>query len=232
MLLKNPFAKKSDSKKAILIYNNNDGKLSADLMAELLNIYHYELNVLGPEESTKNNILHQLKNLASESKDNQRTILYYCGRGFIDDFYEGIIVNDDIIADFPSIISPADLYEAVNELRGKKAIILDACHTGMFVDFVEDKKNVNAPLKDYVIIASCPQECVSYRVHETEVGYLTSRILVDIIKQKGPINLSNINLSPMMNENYIKRLEKSGLKHTGKKASVDVQRIFDIEFIL
>ena len=79
----------------------------------------------GHEKITKQSVLGQLEQLAYLATVDSYVIFYFSGHGSS----EGLRVGKETI-------SPFEIYEKIANIRGKKAIILDSCHAGIFLTYM------------------------------------------------------------------------------------------------
>ncbi|MFA6462190.1 MAG: caspase family protein [Candidatus Woesearchaeota archaeon] len=76
------------------------------------------------EEATQRRVLDQLENIQRQATDNSLTVFHYSGHG---EENMGLNLRDNVL-------SPERLYNTIDQIRGKKLIILDACYAGQFCD--------------------------------------------------------------------------------------------------
>ena len=119
---------------ALLIGYYQDGKeiVKADLasMERTLKLRRYPLGriqVLEGEAATKVNIQRKLERIARESTSLGHTIVYFSGHGA----YNGISVHG---SEGERRITQAEMYGWLRSIRGSKALLLDCCRSGSFLD--------------------------------------------------------------------------------------------------
>ncbi len=114
----------------------------------------YKIFTVGVEECTRERVLSSIDELAHDSRDGSKTFFYYAGHGsHIDRTYvNGITTRGEGYVDSQRIV-PYALFERLANVRGKKAVVIDACYSGEFTEYL--RKGMGPPLlKDYVVIAS------------------------------------------------------------------------------
>ncbi len=81
------------------------------------------------EDANRKNVLEYLEQVAHLTTPESHFIFYYSGHGNHDGVQLGI-----------DKISPNDLYSRLRNIRGKKAIILDNCRAGVFINYENKEK--------------------------------------------------------------------------------------------
>lgn len=92
-------------------------------------------------DATRKIILEQLEEAAYLTTSDSHFIFYYSGHGD----------KKGLALDNWNTISPSELYSKLENIRGKKAIILDCCHAGVFLSRKNKKK---VPPDSLVLTAS------------------------------------------------------------------------------
>ena len=126
---------------------------------------------------------------------------------------------------------------------GKKAAILDNCHSGEFVDYLRNYNRFARPISkllisDYLFIASCPAENTSVASREFVEGYHLGQLTYGLIKVlKDETQLINLSQTEILcaNESYRKNPEDVIARLEEKPRaplSFDMQRISDTDFYL
>ncbi len=111
------------------------------------------------EQATKANTLSALERIAEETHRDRRlviphTIFTYSGHGM-----RGLSLND-------SRLTPEELYERIERIKGKKAVILDTCEAGYFLEG-------DIPLNTLVIAATRSEKpAYEVRVREETAGII------------------------------------------------------------
>lgn len=93
------------------------------------------------EDAAKNKILGQLEQAAYLTASDSHFIFHYSGHGN----KNGLDLNPF------EVISPSELYSKLANIRGKKAIILDCCHAGIFLS---EKNKKEVPPNCLILAAS------------------------------------------------------------------------------
>jgi len=73
--------------------------------------------------ATKENIIKQLEKLTYLTTPDSHFIFHYSGHGN----KSGLNVKE-------SVLTPIEFYQRLSNIRGKKAVILDSCHAGVFIN--------------------------------------------------------------------------------------------------
>ena len=106
---------------------DHDGAAQRDIdaLGDILEQRGFLGNVkkLSKSESTKQNIYQQLRDLQDQSTQYSHVIFYFHGHGSTN----GLSVGGQIL-------NPKELYKKIGKIRGSKAVILDACNTGLFLN--------------------------------------------------------------------------------------------------
>lgn len=108
------------------------------------------------EDATKKKILRQLEQAAYLTTPDSHFIFHYSGHGN----KNGLDLNP------LDVISPSELYLKLANIRGKKAIILDCCHAGVFLS---EKNKKEVPPDSLILAASS----TSGNAYETQNYALT-----------------------------------------------------------
>ena len=137
---------------------------------------------LANERATKKNILGSMEKLAYLTAPETHFIFHYSGHGGSD----GLSLGRETL-------SPAEIYEAVGNIRGKRAMIFDCCHAGVFLD---DENKPKVPHGSLVLAASSrkgiAREGPDFRIAGGNyMGRFTSALVRYIDETRGPLNLRN-----------------------------------------
>ncbi len=112
---------------AILVGRGQDhaGALENDLVAieHELSKRGYTTRVLKWEEATKQNVKDAIRELLYFIVPDSHVFLYFTGHGGPNGFMLG-----------GQVLNPGELYHLLSTLRGKKAVVIDACNAGLFVN--------------------------------------------------------------------------------------------------
>jgi len=103
------------------------------------------------------NVLNELDRVAPTSVSEDHFLFYFSGHGLKD----GICLND-------GIITPGGLYSRLENVRGSKAVIVDACYSGTFLKDIDGLPR-DLPLRTLVVAAS-DSERKAYERNETQMG--------------------------------------------------------------
>lgn len=132
------------------------------------------------EKGTKQEVLGYLEKLNPLTTPDTHLLLYYAGIG-----QEGLHLGKERI-------SPEELYTSLNNLRGKKAIILDYCEASEFLD----EKKYNLPLRTLIIAATAERNTKHYTADSKRVaalgGELTTALIQYFNENPGRINLDDL----------------------------------------
>lgn len=212
------------NKKAILVQNKEYDDI--EVINHELRRRGYDCYILGPED-TEEEIFKSINDVASESNDETKTVFYFSGHGAnLEDYGQVIIVNSSNPTYDKFGITPNCLFNKLAKVKGKKAIIIDACYSGRFT-LEEELEGI---IENYVVIAACPED---YKTHYSplyimgeKLGSLTFDIYKLLNKSK-PVNLSK--------EKIPKSTLEFLLQIPGKiisNVSYEKQRVSDIDFYL
>lgn len=167
---------------ALLIGANEDhegaAKRDCDALAEILKHRGYKGRIrrLG-YDATKQSIKAELRRLAQETTDESHTFFYFHGHGG----NNGIIANGQVI-------NPKELYSLVRKIRGKKAVVIEACRSGRFLakEF-EDR----VPENTTVIVACEFNRNAGEALHEGEYrGKLNVALCGYLNRKPGKIDIA------------------------------------------
>lgn len=232
-------------KQALLVQQDETRKDDICLVAELLKIKEYKTQIIGVEECTKERVLSSIDQLAESSRKGSNTFFYYAGHGGLlgQDFNDGINVNGSNTDPCSMGIVPYELFERAKKIKGKKALLIDACLSGAFVEYLASSSR---PLiKDYVVIASTLKEGLSFGgnifttiqdgdkidthplLSDKIISPLVCWLYIVSIKNKR-VNLSRIPLpSVTLPDEFLKKHPEIDLKRDGI-----MYRITDTNFVL
>lgn len=108
--------------------------------------------------------------LTERSDDNSMTVFYYSGHGVIKDGLYYVLAGTGR-GGVPDLLPLVSIYDMLNELPGKKMIILDACYSGYAV---------HEEYEDFSYFMSSQSDQVSVSGNDIS-GSLFTRVLKDII---------------------------------------------------
>lgn len=231
----------SKHKNAILLNGDKKGE-SNDvlLMSHILKSRGYNIDVINYNQLTWENIECIIGEKAKQSSKNSQTFFYFTGHCNTapKEWTDGLSINNVVEPDYYSRITPYKLFSMLGEIKGKKAIFLDCCNSGMFTDFVRDSNRLLSSeklIEDYVVIAACPSDKNTISTNMLRfgrVGALTFEFYKRFKKNSDkPIDLASITLKPGSLYNRIdeKLYPALGLKYD---RGFTAQRAGDISYIL
>jgi hypothetical protein len=225
------------NKEAILIQQNKNAEHNIEIMDYLLSQYGYRCQKIIMNSARKDHILYNIKLRKRYTNGKSKTIIYYKGHGK----ETGILGNN--YTNKKETITPYELFNSIGKIKGKKAIIIDACHSGIFTKALD--RGYNFPLKrsieNYVCIASCPPKNISinspFLIKNKYLGQLTFGLykLLNFAKEDvnlitGKIEISNETHKKYINElsYYYSELYGAHSKKIGD-VSFEMQRVSDMK---
>jgi len=217
---------------ALLVQGSHSRINDIELIEGLLIRRGYKCRIIKPKELNQYNVLNSLEQLAQDAAEVQlpRTIVYYVGHGHDDLDRDGIALTMGNDNSERAGLTPKEFYKVAGKIIGKKALIFDSCHSGIFVDYLKltSKKSIS----DYVAIASCPANTVSISTSflwNCSVGALTYGFY-NVLKSeiKDSIDLSSVKIISGTEE-VRKNLKgmKVKIRDREYQISFDVQRVSD-----
>lgn len=141
-------------RQALLVQQNPSGEDTRVIVSHVLRQRGYDAATLGPEACTKERVLASIDGLVEGSEAGSKTLFYYAGHGF----YSGNGVVS-IVDSLQRGLRPQELFEALGQIRGRKAVFLDACLGGEFVDYVA--ANAGNIIRNYVVLAATSRDGLS-----------------------------------------------------------------------
>jgi len=215
------------NKKALLVGGEFEHKQGINLMESLLKKRGYDCYSF--ISSYKEEILDNLKETATDANE---LIFFYSGHGNYKENKTYLYLGGDEKDSVNTKILASELFDLLSEFKCKKVIILDACHSGGFVDYAKSAK-----INNCVVIASCPVKNISMTstnfIKGKRIGQLTFG-LYNILKYKRRVNLSKVNIL-CAKESFRKdpsKVEASFKRKVKSKLSFKMQRYSDIDFYL
>ena len=172
-------------KTALLVQGVQDviGDKNLDSMTSLLDSRGYTLTVLKPPETTYKAILRELASIADGSNRDtgeSKTLFYFTGHGDREGFGTSSWAID-----------PETLFNTLKDIKGNKAVILDCCHAGIFVDYLSEDPSAHL-ISDYVVIAACPSHAeTTITFRSDEMTALTSGLMETLSDGREPVDLSS-----------------------------------------
>ena len=138
----------------------------------------YIVQTLTGRESTKSRVKQKLDEISYLTTPDSHFFFSFHGHG-----------NDHGVCVSNQVMDPKTLYKKMQNIRGSRAIVIDACNAGLFVN----ERNRNLIPEGSLVLASCQE---GNQAHETVMidggGYISrfSRILVEYLET----NRSSFNL--------------------------------------
>lgn len=156
-----PALKASPANKYALLVKGKDSRIfvEGDIknMAKLLLLKGYDVYYINPQ--SQSTFSRFCENLSNFSDDNTRFFLLLTGHGSSSGFRLKPWSNYSI-----SEISPASLFNNLKKVRGKKAVMINSCHSGIFYDELSNSTYWLDDKTSYfngVLFASCPSNKTS-----------------------------------------------------------------------
>ncbi len=237
-------------------YTRND---DVKLINDELKKRNFDVEIMIPENATKENLIEKIKDMAGKSDEKSKTVFYFATHGSIieknniDKTIQGICLNKDSKCineddDF-ELITPSELYEKISKVKGEKALILDSCFSGAFTEYLKPNPDIEQiykaykrpvkNLENYITIAACPKLTVSTISDKYIDGKIISALMNGLYSllssEKGEINISK-DIIVCGNEE-----DRTNINDTNKNRllsgreyllSYEMQRVFDTDFIL
>ncbi len=228
-------------KQALLVQQNEECADNISFVSQLLHRRGYRTKVVGVEECTRERVLSSIDELAQSGRSNSRTFFYYAGRGHHigKDYANGITVNGTDV-DSQRIV-PYALFKRLRNVKGKKAVVIDACLSGEFSEYLESQHQ-DKLLTDYVLIASTTKDGLSINTSwsSPKDSPLKDRIVSSVVywlytngNTHKRINLAGIPIPTFkFLEGYPQELQKIHPGINVEKINLQIQRVSDTNFIL
>ena len=191
------------NKKAILVKSNNYSNI--ELINHELSRRGYDCKVIDTFSATNTKIFESIDEIAVNSNEETKTVFYISSEG-----YKGPNEKVSILTvkDYNSnkdyyAIYPYNLFEKLGKIKGKKAIFIDACYSGNFLEC----KNIEDLIENYVIVAACPEDRITasnfmYIFTGKYTSSLEFNLYKLLTKSEEPINISKQKI-PKSNIEYI-----------------------------
>ncbi len=141
------------NRQALLVQQNASVEDTGLLVNRVLQQRGYDVATVSPDACTKQNVLASIDSLVTGSKPDSRTLFYYTGHGFYDNGATTILDSH------PRGFRPQELFQALGQIRGRKAVFLDACLSGEFVDYLA--ANAGKIIRNYVVLAATSRDGLS-----------------------------------------------------------------------
>ncbi len=131
------------------------------------------IETLLDRQTDYDNVVETLQRLERTATPESLTVFYFSGHGRR---------RGDLDLNGSMKMSPGDLYDRLEWIRGRKAVIIDACHSGHFAD-----ENIIPP--ETVVIASTRDDDLAYEGdvgQGRKMGYLTNALtqIIDSSQQR------------------------------------------------
>ncbi len=225
-----------EDKKALLVSPYDLRLDDLFLMDFLLQQRGFQTNILSGDQCSEPSIFGKLEEIAKFSQPGSKTLFYYGGHypvevsepggSFLT--YEGVKVSGQGDAER---LSPEELFVNLGNVRGKKAAVIDACHSGIYSDYAAK----NELLENYVVIAACPLGTETPFGNVFISGRYTGALTYGIymtLSNSGGVNLSTAEINCGTDE--YRRMSQEQLKSIIKSGdfpiSFEMQREFDTDF--
>jgi len=138
-----------------LPYSINEIMSFKDTLLDGGNWNESNIHVLTDNDATKANIFNELEWLNSNADKNDISIFYYAGHGVQSS-------NNEYLAVYDELISDEELDEELDNFESRITVILDACHSGGFIEEVGKRGRV--------ILTACRKDEETYQVFELRSG--------------------------------------------------------------
>jgi hypothetical protein len=220
-------------RKAVLISPYQDRLDDLLLMWHLLERRGFQSKILSQGACTKRRINEELGKIAESSSSISKTFLYYGGHYPVERSqpggsfltYQGFRIGEG------EKLSPEEMFSALSPLKGRKAVVIDACHSGLYTEYVK-KHN---PIRNYVVIAACPRGTETLFGKVFIKGRWTGALTYGIYKalsEERKINLSDENI--MCGTEEYRKMSPQELKKRAVSGdfpiSLEIQRESDTDF--
>ena len=141
------------TKRALLIQQDLAHADSINFMGGLIASFGYALFMMYPPYNSGRHVVPAVLRLAELARPCDMTVIYYSGHGNGVGLAYYDVEENNGKDDSHLRTKPEDLITAAAQIKGKKAIIIDTCHSGMFVDYVREHPGC---IDNYVVLAACP----------------------------------------------------------------------------
>lgn len=223
------------NKKAILIQGNNYSNI--ELINHELSRRGYDCKVIDSFSATNTRIFESIDEVAVNSNEETKTVFYISSEGYkvpnekfsiltVKDSNSLLVKDSNPNTDCYAIF-PHNLFEKLGKIKGKKAIFIDACYSGNFLEC----KNIEDLIENYVIVAACPEDKITashfmYIFTGKYTSSLEFNLYKLLTKSEEPINISKQKI-PKSNLEYILQAPCSIFDISFKKKIIS-----DIDFYL
>lgn len=229
-------------RQALVVQQNENRRDDVFFVEDLLRSHRYDISIIGVEECRKEHVLSSIDRLAHDSRDNSKTFLYYAGHGHhIDKTHaNGLTVSGDEDV-YSQRIAPSELFERLARVRGKKAVVIDACLSG---EFVGELSGFQAELQftDYVLITATTRDgfSLSAGILEAKDTPLEGRSISPLVywiytagSGGRKIDLANMPLPTVtITDDSLRNLQTMYPEIDVERIDLRVQRVGNIDFIL
>lgn len=217
-----------------------------DLMDYILTKKGYNTNCLSYGYGNKDCVEKALEQIADKSTEENHTFLYFSAHGInggqtdmdAKAGEEPNVEQQEGICIFGSSkkISPEELYKMTEKIKGKKIIMIDSCHSGIFVDYIKKHELIgDCPINNYVIIAACPAGKTTksnQRGWNGFIGHLTFGFYIAVEQnnwQEFDLATADIKAGTPLERGIWKMKEPFKLN---EKFSLKIQRVADTNYVL
>lgn len=227
------------NRQALLVQQNASFEDTGILVNRVLYQRGYDVAAVGPEACTKERVLASIDELVEGSRGDSRTLFYYSGHGF---HSEGVTT---IVDAHPKGIEPHELFARLGRVRGRKAVFVDACLSGEFVDYVA--ANAGNIIRNYVVLAATSRDGLSLTarwrtpnipsdsiLNEKTISHLAHWLFMQhaeyasVFLDTWPIDERKYLIRPE-DERFVQELSLPCLP---RKIKLEIQRTSDVQFDL
>jgi len=229
-------------RQALLVQQDQERIEDISVIERILKNRGYNTTIIGVGECTKRNVLSGIEQLIERSKKDSRSLFYYTGHGSeMPGYTNGISMNkgNNEFDPWDRRILPYSLLRRLGKVKGKKAIIIDSCLSGEFVENAI-KYSDEILIRDYVIITSTTKDgytiCSKWDLHDNhplrdkKIGLVT-HWMYESARRVKRLNLAEAQLGKYS----VKFPEKVHIENENSdysKIKLQMQRTGDADFFL
>jgi len=127
------------------------------------------VQIFRDKEATPRRVLDGVKSIASQATEESHTVFYYSGHGapVVAGMSGGLSLGGWFTGNFRQL-SPRRLYTELEHVAGKKAVIIDSCFSGAFL---------NGAPSDTLVVTAVPWYRVAREGHAARFGYQMMGVL-------------------------------------------------------
>ena len=162
------------------------------------------INGLRDKEATKKAVLDEIWYTFRDATDDDISYFYWCGHG-TDKYGVFVCPADSDFSDTETFISVEELENALDNIAGTKIIILEACHSGNFIEKsmenfnskvieVFSRQSIGLNKDSYYVITSCagPQVCWEVPHADEPYTYFTMALYQGFLNLSADVNENGI----------------------------------------